>query len=334
MKIIIDSQIPLAQELFTPWGDVKLLTQHDISHQTIKNADCLIIRSVTKVNKELLETSQIKFVGSTTSGMDHMDLDWLKKNNIDYANAPGCNADAVCNYVISCVDAAKKLGFLQSENPRVGIIGVGQVGKRVARALKELHFTVLLNDPPRSEGDASFYQTPLSEFNNLDLICLHTPLTINGQHKTFHLIEENFLKRQKPHCLLLNAGRGAVIDNNALLNAGRHLEWCFDVWEDEPNLHLEVLAHATIATPHIAGNTIEAKQRGTIIVAKALQSTFKLPDNPILKTYISSLATHQNSHNDIFDVLAITKKMKVTLLNAHGSLASEFIKFRQAQQAR
>ena len=174
MLILIDNEIPLPTDVFPSDVNVESLPASEITASAVKQADGLLIRSVTKVNETLLANSQVKWVATATSGIDHLDTMWLDKKNIHWAAAPGCNAIAVAEYVAYCVAALKRAGHLTSTNLRAGVIGVGHVGKRVVSILKELGFEVLENDPPRKQDEPDFHSTPLTDFHNLDLICLHT----------------------------------------------------------------------------------------------------------------------------------------------------------------
>ncbi|MGB6976081.1 MAG: 4-phosphoerythronate dehydrogenase, partial [Gammaproteobacteria bacterium] len=255
LKIIADQQIPWVTELFSAWGEVVQLPGRSIAHEHVVDADILLVRSITQVNQNLLQHSRIKFVGSSTAGTDHIDLAWLQHNHIAHATAKGSNAIAVAEYVVCCVAALQKQGLLTGNKLRAGVVGIGHVGTQVVQRLKTLGFEVLCNDPPRVQQEPGFISTPLTDFQNLDLICLHTPLTTTGEHSTHQLIGKDFLQRQQPGCVLLNAGRGEVIAVDDLWQYGQHLVWCFDVWPHEPNIDLPLVHQTKLATPHIAGYT-------------------------------------------------------------------------------
>ena len=277
LKIVADENIPLITELFSPFGEVILLPGREITHSHIMDADILLVRSVTMVDKNLLANTRVKFVGSATAGTDHIDKIWLNDQGIAFADAKGANGTAVAEYVICCIAHLQQQGYLTSKKVTAGVIGVGHVGKQVVEKLKLLNFTTLTNDPPRAVVEEDFISTPLAELTDVDILCLHTPLIKTGPFPTYHLIDREFLQKLKRGCVLLNAGRGAVINSADLLEYGRHLLWCFDVWEHEPAIDYAVFKNAAIATPHIAGYTVEAKLHGTLILYQAAQQFFKLP---------------------------------------------------------
>lgn len=270
MKIIVDINIPLIDELLGHQFDITKLSSDEITRENLQDADTLICRSVTAVNETLLAGTTVKFVGTTTSGFDHFNTQWLEANNIAWRAAVGCNALAVAEYVVSCVALLRKNNYLHGTSLRAGIIGVGHVGKLVAEKLKILGFELLLNDPPRAEQEQDFKSTPLNEFKDLDLICLHTPLTTAGPYPTYHLINEEFLKQQKAGGIVLNASRGAVVSTDVLLNSAKHLSLCLDVYEHEPHPNLKLIQQTLLSTPHIAGHSIQAKWRGTEMIVQQL----------------------------------------------------------------
>lgn len=290
MKIIADESIPALDYFFQDQGELILKNGRMISSVDLKSADILLTRSVTQVNQSLLENSSIKFVGSTVAGLDHLDANYLNASGIKWFAAEGCNAMAVAEYVVCVVAALQKQNLLIAPKLRAAVIGVGRVGQFVVEKLKQLNIDVLTCDPFRKDGPA-FNHTDIQHIQDCDLICLHTPLTMHGDFPTYHLIEKTFLQRQKSGAVLLNAGRGAVIHFNDLQQFGNHLHWCFDVFENEPHVDFNIVKKAKIATPHIAGHTLQSKIRGVemvyefaianqIIAEKSIK-TFKYPDHKI-----------------------------------------------------
>jgi erythronate-4-phosphate dehydrogenase len=329
LKIVADQQIPWVNELFSSWGEVVQLPGRSIDHNHVTNADILLVRSITLVNQDLLHNTRIKFVGSATAGTDHMDIAWLQHNTIAYATAKGANAIAVAEYVVCCIAALCKQKLFTGNNVRAGVIGIGHVGTHVVSRLKTLGFEVLVNDPPRAAQEPDFISTPLAEFHNLDLICLHTPLTTTGSYPTRHLINKDFLQQQQPGCVVLNAGRGEVIAANDLRQYGQHLIWCLDVWPYEPNIDLALLQQAKLATPHIAGYTVEAKSRAVFMLYQAAQSALQLQGQPFLSSSLPVIelnltpatSTWQDTVLAIYDPMRDTKVTRSTLLacgNAPG----------------
>ncbi len=264
MKIVADENIPLVEHYFGQGTELLLKPGRSISQNDVFDADILLVRSITKVNEVLLHDTTVKFVGSTTAGADHLDTEWLDSQQIAWSVAAGCNAVAVAEYVICVVAALQAQGLLCEKILRAAVIGAGHVGSLVVTQLQALGFDVLVYDPLRK--DENFHSVQWQELENLDLICLHTPLTHDGSHPTFHMIDKQFLEKQKANCVLLNAGRGAVVAFDDLKKYGKHLIWCFDVWEHEPDIDNDVLQQAMIATPHIAGYSMQAKYRGVEMI--------------------------------------------------------------------
>ena len=263
MKIIADKEIPFVEYFFGGCGELVLMDSANFTHRNLQTADMLLVRSVTKVDPVLFKGTRIKYVGSPTTGFDHLDIEWLQKEGIFWSVAPGCNATAVVEYVLCVIAGLQKQGFLTKKKPRAGVIGVGKIGSQVALKLEVLGFEVILCDPYRGDSEEDFDSVPLDELRELDFITLHTPLTVAGTYPTYHMINQPFLFRQKENCILLNTSRGSVIHSNDLKISGQQLLWCLDVWENEPNIDFEILDTAFVATPHIAGYTLQSKIRGT-----------------------------------------------------------------------
>ncbi|MGK2914953.1 MAG: 4-phosphoerythronate dehydrogenase [Porticoccaceae bacterium] len=268
MKIVADSAMSQVVELFSPFGEVVTSPGRAIGPADVATADILLVRSVTVVDEPLLRDSAIRFVGSATSGTDHVDLEYLRTKGIAFASAPGCNAQAVVEYVLSVLCGCRP-GW-RSES--IGIIGCGNVGRRLYQALRGLGVTCRVYDPFLPAGAIADLAS-LDEVLNADILCLHTPLTRTGQHPTFHLIDGLVLARLRPGALLINAGRGAVVDGEALLRhlqSDADLQVALDVWETEPDINIELLRRVILGTPHIAGYSREGRLRGSLMVRAAL----------------------------------------------------------------
>ncbi|EPZ5493308.1 TPA: 4-phosphoerythronate dehydrogenase PdxB [Citrobacter farmeri] len=273
MKILVDENMPYARELFSRLGEVKAVPGRPIPVAELDDADALMVRSVTKVNASLLEGKAIKFVGTATAGTDHVDENWLKQAGIGFSAAPGCNDIAVVEYVFSSLlMLAERDGFALRDRT-VGIVGVGNVGGRLQARLEALGIRTLLCDPPRADrGDEGDFRSLDELVQEADVLTFHTPLFKEGPYKTLHLADEALLSRLKPGTILINACRGAVVDNTALLarlNAGQELSVVLDVWEGEPDLNVDLLRKVDVGTAHIAGYTLEGKARGTTQVFEA-----------------------------------------------------------------
>jgi erythronate-4-phosphate dehydrogenase len=271
VKIVADANIPFVSECFSSIGDVTVVSGREMTASTVADADCLLVRSVTRVDCQLLAESRVCFVGTATIGFEHIDVDFLAKQNIGFSSAPGSNANSVAEYVVAAIlEAAKKHKF-QLEGKSIGIVGVGNVGSRVEQKAKALGMKVYLNDPPlqRESGDAKYL--PIEKLYGCDIVTLHTPLSFEGIDKTFHLADERFFKSLKGGGIFLNTSRGGVVDTAALkgaIRSGRVKSAVLDVWEDEPNIDAELLEMVDIGTPHIAGYSLDGKVAGLIVIYK------------------------------------------------------------------
>lgn len=269
MQIFADENMPLVQQFFAELGNVTLINGRNVTAEQVKQADILLVRSVTNVDERLLgENNQLKFVGTATIGTDHVDTEYLSRKGIAFSSAPGCNAQSVVEYVLSSLWFLAERYQWQLSDKTIGIVGVGNIGSRLALALKALNMKVLLCDPLRAEQEPGFVHTPVETlFATADIISFHTPLVTAGNWPTRHMINAQTLKLIKPDCALINASRGAVIDNQALLNelsmSAARRPVVLDVWENEPNILTALLPYVDIATAHIAGHSVEGKARGT-----------------------------------------------------------------------
>lgn len=249
------------------------LPASEIKREVVSDADALIVRTRTKCNRELLEGSKVRLVATATIGTDHIDLEWCEKNGITVRNAPGCNAPGVALYVWSSL---LRNGF-DPEHSTLGVIGCGNVGSIVAQWGKRLGAEVLVCDPPRKEmGFTDYTYLPLEEvMRRSDALTLHTPLTYKGNHPTYHLIGEHSIKNLKEGAILVNAARGEVTDTNIVTEAienGKIGKAVIDTWEGEPNINSRLLELADIATCHIAGYSVEGKQRATRMALEAVRN--------------------------------------------------------------
>ncbi|HSR62442.1 MAG TPA: 4-phosphoerythronate dehydrogenase, partial [Gammaproteobacteria bacterium] len=278
MKIIADPLIPHVREAFAVLGEVSFCDGRSIMSETVRDADMLLVRSVTPVNADLLRGSRVHFVASATSGIDHVDTDYLDGAGIGFAHAPGCNAQSVVEYVLSSMLVlARKYDFRLQEKT-AGIIGCGQVGSRLLRALEILDVRCLVNDPPLQErtGDSGF--VAIEELLSADLISLHVPLTESGAWPTRDLVNRGFLQQLTPGSILVNTSRGDVVDEKALseLVDRRQHGVVLDVWRGEPAIDRGLLASVDIGTPHIAGYSLDGKIRATTMIRQAACEYFSI----------------------------------------------------------
>lgn len=271
MKILIDENIPYAEQLFSQLGEVILKPGRTLTAGDLIDIDALMIRSVTKVDADLLsKANRLAFVGTATAGMDHVDQALLAERGIFFTAAPGCNKVGVAEYVFSVLMVLSQQQGFSIFDKTIGIIGAGQVGSYLAHCLTGLGINVLLNDPPKqAQGDTRVF-TPLEQLlTEADVITLHTPITQQGEWPTHHLINEQILAGLRGDQILINAARGPVVDNAALkarLQQGDGFTAALDVFEFEPQVDLELLPLLAFATPHIAGYGLEGKARGTTMV--------------------------------------------------------------------
>ena len=290
MKILVDENMPYARELFSRLGEVKAVPGRPIPTEALTDADALMVRSVTKVNEALLGDKAIKFVGTATAGTDHVDQAWLEQAGIGFSAAPGCNAIAVVEYVFSALlMLAERDGFALADRT-VGIVGVGNVGGRLQKRLEALGIKTLLCDPPRADnGEEGDFRSLDELVAQADVLTFHTPLYKDGPYKSLHLADEALIASLKPGAILINACRGPVVDNAALLkclNAGQKLSVVLDVWEPEPDLNLALLDKVDLGTSHIAGYTLEGKARGTTQVFEAYSQFIGQPQEVALSSLL------------------------------------------------
>ncbi|PIW69708.1 MAG: erythronate-4-phosphate dehydrogenase [Ignavibacteriales bacterium CG12_big_fil_rev_8_21_14_0_65_30_8] len=265
LNILIDENILLAEQVFSHLGRVKLINGRIITNRTLGNADILIVRSITNVNEKLLKNSKVKFVGSATIGFEHIDLDYLRKNKIFFCNAPGSNSYSVAEYVITALlSLAVKYNFRLSDKS-IGIIGHGNVGKKVDTFCRAFKMKVLLNDPPLKKLTGNLKYLPLRNILKTDIISLHVPLNKKGRYKTHHLLNKNNLNKINQNSVIVNTSRGSVINTGDFLETSKikKLMSVLDVWENEPNINKVLLNHVDIGTAHIAGYSIDGKLNGT-----------------------------------------------------------------------
>ena len=275
LSIVADRQILLAEEAFSGFGEVTLVDGRTIDQTVVKNADVLLVRSVTQVDESLLKNSNVSFVGSATSGIDHIDTDYLKQSNINFAHAPGSNARSVAEYVLSSLFATAEFNNFDLANKTVGIVGCGQVGSRVKRFMESLGVCCLVNDPPLAEQSASDLYVELERVLEADIITIHVPLTTDGKYPTSKLVDKTFLDRLKSDVVLINTSRGEVVDEPDLLSfkaANPKSTLILDVWCNEPAININLLQQAFIGTPHIAGYSYDGKLKATKTLAKSLST--------------------------------------------------------------
>lgn len=278
LKIIADENMPALDETFEPGNKLIRIDGRHISPADVKDADVLLVRSITCVDRALLQDSHVRFVGSATIGIDHLDTAWLNANQIVWANAPGCNADAASQYTLAMMWLACERLNKDFRQQTVGVIGRGNVGSRLVRLLQALDVQVVACDPPLQElGQPDLVS--MEEACACDVVSLHVPLARGGAFPTLNLFEQKRLAHLKDGTLLVNAARGGVIEVNALyaeLNKGR-LFAALDVWPNEPLIERKLLNLVTVATPHVAGSSVQGKRNGTDMIYQSFCQQFSGP---------------------------------------------------------
>lgn len=279
MKFVIENHIPYIKGLLEPFASVEYLPYSEITNATVADADAIIVRTRTRCDATLLKNSRCSFIGSATIGTDHIDLDYCRRQGISVYNAPGCNAPAVAQYVLSTIGRLiQHDGIDNPGSTTIGIIGVGHVGSIVARWATETGFKILLNDPPRQRTESDFCGTSIDDITrHADIITFHTPLTRIGNDATWHLCDADFINKLHRCRLLINSARGPITDTNALLDGlqtGKIGNVAIDCWENEPCINQLLLNRAFIATPHIAGYSQEGKMRATAMIVEKINKHF------------------------------------------------------------
>jgi len=272
MLIVADENIPLLDAFFAGFGEIRRLPGRAIDRAAVADADVLLVRSVTPVSRELLEGSRVRFVGTCTIGTDHLDLGYFHEAGIHWSSAPGCNARGVVDYVLGSLLTLAEIEGVELVGRTYGVIGAGEVGGRLIKVLRGLGWKVLVCDPPRQAIEGGEYVDLEQIIEQCDVISLHTPLTKSGNGSTWHLFDRQRLEQLKPGTWLINASRGPVVDNAALrevLLDREDLQAVLDVWEGEPQVDVDLADLCVLATPHIAGYSLDGKQRGTAQIYQA-----------------------------------------------------------------
>ena len=306
MTIVIDSHIPfLIEAVRREWPEVDIcpMEPEQITSETVREADVLVVRTRTAVNASLLEHSHVRLVCTATIGYDHIDTDYCDRNDIRWMSCPGCNAQAVCDYIEQVLTEWWKV-YGRTPGPAPffsGVVGVGHVGTLVAQMAERKGCRVLLNDPPKGIG------VPLDELaRQCDIITFHVPLTREGQYPTYHLCDEAFLAKCKPGALIINAARGGVVDEQALLRSGH--PYVLDTWENEPHIDPHVLQHAFRASMHIAGYSVQGKRNATQMCLDEIARMFGLKRIDI-SGYPYPASSQQNSNEPDW-LAAVTDQLK------------------------
>ncbi len=308
MRILADENIPML-EVFARHGQLRRVAGRSLDRAVLADAEVLLVRSVTQVDQALLAGSQVKFVGTCTIGTDHLDLQYLTQQGIGWASAPGCNARGVVDYVLGALLTLAERDGVDLSKRCYGVVGAGQVGQRLVQVLRGLGWQVLVCDPPRQQAEGGDYVDLATVLERCDVVSLHTPLTQQGEHPTFHLLGAEQLQSLQQGSWLINASRGAVVDNQALkqLLTQRHdLRVALDVWEGEPQVDAELAQRCDIASAHIAGYSLDGKIRGTSQIYQAFCQHFALADSAAIEFPAQTLlAMELAAHTPVEEALRV-----------------------------
>ncbi len=329
LKIVVNKNIPLIVEVFSSIGNVIPLDSKDIKNHSVKDADILIVRSETKVNENLLKKSNVRFVGTVTSGIDHVDIRYLKAKGIEFASAPGSNSNSVTEYIAaSLLTLEEKMGY-PLKGKTIGVVGIGNVGSKVVKLADIFGMNVLQNDPPlqRKTGDSRFIS--LDDLMEVDIITLHVPLTIGNRDATYHLFDRKRIMKMKKNSILINTSRGGVVENEALKNAlvNKHIGFAIlDVWENEPSIDVDLLNKVFLGTPHIAGYSIDGKINALRFIYRSVckfigkeekydfQKIKMMPNEPIINLLVDEKninSTLISCINFCYNILEDDKNLRV-----------------------
>jgi len=313
MKLMIDDAVWGFDQIFSEFGEVVTLPGRQISNESLQDCDALIVRSRTRVDEELLRNSKIQFVGSTVAGLDHIDQPYLEDNAITLSSAQGCNSNAVAEYVISAIaNLSHDYNFKLSDRT-LGIIGVGNVGRRLDFKAKQLGIKTLLNDPPRESAEGSEHFVSLEEALGADIVTFHTPLTFSGIYSTHNLLDSHNFNHIKKDAIIINAARGGII-NELIWEKTPTKANIIDCWENEPNINPTLQKSAYWATPHIAGHSIDAKFMGSFMIYKDLCKYIKKPLNDNIEHLINPelrIIRENNLHETLNSIYSFQADDKV-----------------------
>lgn len=327
MKIVADKNIPFLKGVAEKYGEVEYLAGADFTKDAIADADALIVRTVTHFDESILKGSSVKLICTATIGYDHIDTDYCDRNNIIWKNAPGCNSSSVQQYVASALIMMSRLKGFDLTTKTIGIVGVGNVGKKVAAISKTLGMQVLLNDPLRADIEGNEKFVSLEQImKESDIITFHTPLTKEGKYKTYHLADTDFFQNLEKMPIVINSARGGIIDTQAAKEAIKK-GWIsgavIDCWENEPDIDLEYLSLVDIATPHIAGYSADGKANATRMSLTSLTDFFGLdkssiatieaptPENPVID--LNEFSGEQRVYDAMlvsYDIMSDFKRLK------------------------
>ena len=319
MKIYIDEQIPMLADILGKEEEVETFNGREIRRDDLDDAKAIFVRSTTKVDEVLLDETPVELVGSATSGIDHLDTGWLERNDIEFGDAKGSNANSVAEYVIYSMLKYSYSNRMRFNSLTIGVIGYGEVGSRVVDYANKFGLKILVNDPPKKDDNYDFpdhvkYTTKVDIFKNADIITNHVPLYTDGKYKTHSIICDDFFKQIKKKCLLIHTSRGKVVDEKDLIRYldRRDITPVIDVWQNEPQADETIAKQCMIATPHIAGYSYEGKLRGFRDMVRLYEEYFdKKVDSSVLDEKLSEYEPMPDERfNDPWYIYNILKRSR------------------------
>jgi len=351
MKIIADENIPYVREAFAEFGEVTAIPGRTIEKTALVDADALLVRSITHVGRDMLEGSSIRFAGTATIGFDHIDRGYLDSAGIAFASAPGSNANSVAEYIAAALLVLADEREFKLSTRRLGIVGHGNVGKKVEEKARALGLECVLNDPPlaRATGDPKY--RPLADLADCDIVTVHVPLEKGGEDPTYHLVDRDFIQVMKTGVIVINTSRGAVADGKELqaaLEDGRVGAAVLDVWEGEPAISRDLLANCALGTPHIAGYSFDGKVNGTRMLYEALckvegreptwDPTPLLPPPPMPEINVDASMPQEEAVREtllkVYDIRLDDNALRATMMNAPEERADLFDTMRKTYRQR
>ncbi|PJD90663.1 MAG: erythronate-4-phosphate dehydrogenase [Legionella sp.] len=329
IKLLADGSLPNLDGFFgAPFQITRYHSQQEL-HPLLFEHEILLCRSTLRVDAELLTHTRVRCVATASSGTDHIDGVYLKQHDIALLDAKGANARAVADYVITCVAQLQQ----QHKIPgmRAGVVGMGAVGTLVAARLRAVGFDVMCYDPLRAAEDASFQTCDFQALYHCNVISLHPNLHENAPYPSRHIIDADFLTHLQPHTVIMNASRGHVVDERALLTHGKHVVYCTDVYVGEPAIHPDVLAYATLCTPHIAGHSVEARHHALALLSQKIHLLYGLPGPELQKKSdhkirsLDNVSGWQNAVLSLYDPEKDTQALKQAV-----DVSRQFLELRQS----
>jgi len=347
MKIIAVENIPFIEEACAELGTVTVVPHRAMDAALVKDADVLLVRSGRKIDRDLLEGSRVKFVATATIGMDHIDQQYLREQGIGFAGAPGCNANSVAEYVVSALLVLALRHNLRLSRMSIGVIGIGNVGSRVVEKTRALGMTVLENDPPLQIATGEDRFVPLDDILQCDFVTFHVPIAREGPFATYRMINESLLSRIKDGAFLFNSSRGGIMDSEAVIksiDSGKIAGAVIDVWDNEPNIDIELLRRVEIGTPHIAGHSFDGKVNGTRMVYEAMCRHFGIepswtpeqvmPLAPVREIVVEPGSASEEERlsrivNRVYDVRRDDEKLRQIIDMAEAERGAHFDSYRR-----